>query len=305
MRKQMSDPLIEGFFSYLESVRRLNPRTLIDLCCTINKVTESMAKIRPGKALWEFTLEDYLQWLGQQRQAGRSPNTLGKQISHIRGLLDYAWRNGRCDRNVFDGFELQDADRKNPPRVLSLEEARRLVEACRPTGTEERKKRAMMLLLYGCGLRTQELCKLDIQDINHERQEIFVKQTKGDIQRWIPVPEGVWVELLAYLSERKGKRGALFRTSKKQMRIRSINVIDVVDEAVGRAGLPGDITPRTLRHTFATHLMDAGVDLSIISALMGHRSPRETGVYLHALPGRKEVAVSGLKVFESKKGGVK
>lgn len=303
MPKQLNDPLIDGFLSYLEEVRRLHPRTVIDLRCTLKKVGEAMESIRPGKAFWELSLEDYLVWIGKQRGEGRAPGALAKQISHLRGLLDYAWRNNRCDRNVLDGFELQDDDRRNPPRVLSIEEARRLVEACPARAAEERKKRVMILLLYGCGLRTLELCKLDVQDISQERQEIFVKQTKGDIQRWIPVPEGVWTELLAYLAERKGVRGALFKTLARRQRIRSSTVLDAVSEAVTRAGLGGDITPRTLRHTFATHLMDAGVDLAVISILMGHRSPRETGVYLHALPGRKERAVISLTVFDPKMEG--
>jgi len=297
VREAIMDPLVEGFFSYLEQVRRLNPRTLIDLRCTIRKVGAAMQQIRPGKDLWQLSLEDYLRWIGTQRQEGRSPKSLAKQLSHLRGLLDYAWRNGRCDRNVLEGFDLKDDDCKTPPRVLSIDEARRLVEACETKTAQQRKKRAMVLLLYGCGLRTKELCDLDVQDVNQERQEILVKQSKGDVQRWIPVPEGVWTELLAYLAERKGKRGGLFRTEAKKKRIRSKDVIDVVSEAVKRAGLEKGITPRTLRHTFATHLMDAGVDIAVISSLMGHRTPSETGVYLHALPGKRERAIGGLKVF--------
>jgi integrase/recombinase XerD len=302
VRKNTTDPLIDGFLSYLGEVRRLKARTLIDIRCTLNKVIAAMLAIRPGKSLWELSLDDYMLWLGRGRQENRSPRTLAKDISHVRGLLDYAWRNGRSDRNVLDGFDLQDDDRRKPPRVLSLEEARRLVNACPSKTPEERRNRAMILLLYGCGLRTQELCRLDVQDINIERQELFVKRSKGDIQRWIPVPEGVWTELLAYLAERKGVRGALFRTTAKRQRIRDNTVLATVAEAVRRAGLSGDITPRTLRHSFATHLMDAGVDLAVISVLMGHRSPNETGVYLHALPGKREQAVGNLKVFESSKG---
>jgi site-specific recombinase XerD len=63
-----------------------------------------------------------------------------------------------------------------------------------------------------------------------------------------------------------------------------------------RAELRGGVTARTLRHSFATHLMDRGVDLAVIASLMGHRSPQETGVYLHVLPHRSEAAVNGLKV---------
>ena len=68
--------------------------------------------------------------------------------------------------------------------------------------------------------------------------------------------------------------------------------------AVARAGLRPDVTARTLRHSLATHLMDRGVDLAIIASLMGHRSPQETGVYLHVLPGRPQAAVRTLPIGE-------
>jgi site-specific recombinase XerD len=91
-----------------------------------------------------------------------------------------------------------------------------------------------------------------------------------------------------------GRRGALLRTAHLARRISAQDVCDVVRDAADRAGLPTTVTARTLRHTFATHLMDRGVDLAVIASLMGHRSPQETGVYLHALPRRREEAVRRL-----------
>ena len=69
---------------------------------------------------------------------------------------------------------------------------------------------------------------------------------------------------------------------------------EVVSQAAGRAGITWGVTPKTLRHSYATHLMDRGVDLAVISSLMGHRSPAETGVYLHVLKGRPQQAVETL-----------
>jgi integrase/recombinase XerD len=110
----------------------------------------------------------------------------------------------------------------------------------------------------------------------------------------VPIPEAVHTELLAYLQERGGKRGPLFRTSAKQRALKSQEICHIVGMAAQRAGITGKVTPKTLRHTYATHLMDRGVDLAIIARLMGHRSPRETGVYLHALKGRSQEAVARL-----------
>ena len=151
----------------------------------------------------------------------------------------------------------------------------------------------MILLLYGCGLRTEELCSLNVPDVDRERRELFIGRGKGDRQRYVPIPEKVFTELLAYLADRGGQRGALFRTESRS-RIRSQHVCEVVRDAAQRAGIGWRVTPKTLRHTFATHLMDRGVDLAVIASLMGHRSPAETGVYLHVLPGRPREAVDRL-----------
>jgi len=295
------DPWIEGYLSYLQDVRRLNGRTLIDLRCTLSRVGSFMSQAHPGVPLWKLTLDDYLHWLNHSREQGRSERSLAKQLSHLRGLLDYAWRSGRADRNVLDGFSLEDCLPKAEPRSLTLEEAEKLVRSCSRETAQDRRSRLVVLLLYGCGLRTSELRALDVSDVNVERQEIFVRHGKGDRPRTIPVPASVWTELLAYLTERGGKRGPLFRTAAKGARIHTSEIGLIVKTGAEKAGVAGEVTPRTLRHTFGTHLMDAGVDLAVIASLMGHRSPNETGVYLHVLPGKKQAAVETLTHAEENK----
>jgi site-specific recombinase XerD len=285
------DPLIEGYLSYLDKIGRKTPRTIIDVRCTLRR---AITGLRPGVALWHLPLEDYLHWLEAERQKGCTETTLAKYLSHVRGLLEYAWRSGRTERNVLDGFSLQHTIRRTPPKSLTLEDAERLVEATliQPTA---RRDRLIILLLYGCGLRTDELCSLDVANVNRERHELLVLRAKGDRPRAVPIPEAVYTELLAYLLDH-GKRGPLFRTTVRKSRLRVNDVCEIVRDVAGRAGLPTYVTPRTLRHSFATHLMDRGVDLAVIASLMGHRSPQETGVYLHVLPGRPQAAVSKLPI---------
>jgi len=294
------DPLIEGYLHYQLKVRRLAHRSIVDMKCTLKRAVKAMEQLRPLVPLWKLTLEDYMAWVNQQREAGYSPQSLNKDLSHLRGLLEYAWRSGRADRNVLDGFSLQDSLRVVVPKFLNLEEARRLVEACPSHTRLERRNRLVILLLYGCGLRTAELCQLDVKDADLVRQEIVIQHGKGDRARRIPVPDAVWTVLLAYLAELKGRRGALIRTENKQTRFRSKDVCDVVRAASLAAGLTQLVTAKTLRHSFATHLMDRGVDVAVIASLMGHRSPQETGIYLHGLPGRRESAV---QLLNQKTGG--
>ena len=288
------DPWLEGYLSYQRDVRRMSHRTIVDLRCTLKKVSGVMEVARAGTPLWKLSLEDFLHWLNEARERGQSEKALAKELSHIRGLLDYAWRSGRSSRNVLDGFSLQDNLKRSEPRTLTLEEAERLVRACPRQTAAQRRSRAVVLLLYGCGLRTAELCGLDVQDVNVERQEVFVKRGKGDRQRTIPVAAAVWTELLAYLIEEGHKRGPLLRTQARRARISAVEVGEIVKAATERASITGRVTPRTLRHTFGTHLMDAGVDLGVIASLMGHRSPAETGIYLHVLPGKPQAAVRTL-----------
>ena len=300
MKNRSFDPWIQGYLDYLKTVRRLAAQSIVDKRCTLKRALETMAPIRPGTPLWKLTLEDYVIWVNGQREAGYSAKSINKDLSHIRGLLDYAWRSGRSDRNVLDGFHLQDASQRQVPKALSIEQARQLVEACPSHTVLQRRNRLIVLLLYGCGLRTAELCQLDVPDIDLERQEVVVRKGKGDRARRIPVPDAVWTPILAYLAERKGRRGALLRTTQKHVRIGARQVCDVVREASVAAGLGVSVVPKTLRHSFATHLMDRGVDLAVIASLMGHRSAQETGVYLHRLPGRQEAAVKLLTRSKTK-----
>lgn len=186
------DPLIEGYLGYLDKVGRKVPRTIVDVRCTLRRAIAELEKVRPGVELWHLKLEDYLHWLEAERQFGRSESSLAKYLSHVRGLLDYAWRSGRTERNVLDGFNLQH---------------------------HQRRDRLIILLLYGCGLRTNELCALDVAHVNRERHELLVLTAKGDRPHAVPIPEAIYTELLAYLLER-GKRGPLFRTKKHKRRLR-------------------------------------------------------------------------------------
>src|SRR5215468_2778704 len=134
------DPLIEGYLSYLDKIGRKTPRTIIDVRCTLRRVT---AGVGSGVPLWHLSLQDYLHWLEAERKNGCSETTLAKYLSHVRGLLEYAWRSGRTERNVLDGFSLPHTTRRTPPKSLTLEEAERLIEATAVAGPTARRDRLL------------------------------------------------------------------------------------------------------------------------------------------------------------------
>jgi site-specific recombinase XerD len=118
----------------------------------------------------------------------------------------------------------------------------------------------------------------------------------------VPIPPGVLPEVLSLQVERGGRRGPLLRTATHRRRLSSKDVCGIVARAAERAGLPSWVTPKVLRHSYATHLMDHRVDLAVISSLMGHRSAAETGVYLHVLDKRAPGALEQRSAAEAKGG---
>ncbi len=98
------DPLIEGYLDYLSDVARKAPGTIRDVRCTLRRVSQTMERLVPDRPLWKLELLDYLRWIEGERNSGRGGRSLNKNLSHLRGFLDYAWRSGRADRNVLDHF---------------------------------------------------------------------------------------------------------------------------------------------------------------------------------------------------------
>jgi site-specific recombinase XerD len=261
--------------------------------CSINKLKKYLLIYHPEEEIWDVDLDVFISYAQNLRDNNEKGSGISKQFSQIRSLLEYCLRLGHGHKNVLHSFSIQDHGPIYQPRFLTINETEKLLLKCSRQTKKDRKERLIILILYGLGLRTSELMNIKIKNIDIEKQELYVCG-KFDIERKIPIPDSVWIELLAYLQENGLDRGLLFRTEVKKTKLSIRDVGDVVKKIATEADLDGIVTPKTLRHTFATHLMDQGVDIAIISSLMGHKSPRETGVYLHAFNERKEEAIMSM-----------
>lgn len=289
-----AEHIFQGFYEYCNGVKKLKHSSVKDIRCSVNKMRKFLYKEGIDDEIWEVELEIFIRYFQTLRKKGERGTGISKQMSHLRSLIDYCWRLEHCSKNVLNGFSIKDKDPVYMPRYLTIPETTKLLRACKKGTRLERKKRLVILILYGLGLRTSELINIKVKNIDVEKQELFVCG-KFDIERRIPIPDGVWIELLAYLHENNLKRGHLFRTEVRKTKLSIAEIGDLVKELARNAELDSGITPKTLRHTFASHLMDQGVDIAIISSLMGHKSPRETGVYLHAFKARKEEAINSVE----------
>ena len=169
--------------------------------------------------------------------------------------------------------------RKRLPVVLSPEEVQRLI-----AGAKNLYHRTLLLTLYGAGLRRSELCRLKVRDIDSQRMLLRVEQGKGGRDRDVPLSPTLLVALREYYRWMRPQT-YLFPGTRDGWRadapITAKVVWDAVRCATDRAGLDKHVTPHTLRHTYATHLLEAGADLRTIQLLLGHADLSHTTVYLH------------------------
>ena len=184
------------------------------------------------------------------------------------------------------------AKEKKLPVVLSKGEMLRLLEAC-----QNPKHRLILELLYGCGLRNSEMRNLRIRDIDLERQTVFVRHGKGKKDRYVPMGSRLAQNIEAFLRDNI-EDGYLFTTRMHQKGANgnySVKGLQwVVSRAAQNARIFKKVTVHTLRHTYATHLLENGLDIITISELMGHADIRNTLVYLHVSQARRQTAFSPL-----------
>lgn len=167
------------------------------------------------------------------------------------------------------------------PTVLSRQEVERLVDAI-----SNPKHVALVMLIYSAGLRVGEVVRLRVDDVDEDRRVIFVRGGKGRKDRYTLLSDRAWKAVRAYL-ETMPTASWLFPGARPARHLTTRSVQKIVRRATEHAGIVKPVTVHTLRHSFATHLLEAGVDLRYIQELLGHVSARTTQVYTHV--GRRDV----------------
>jgi site-specific recombinase XerD len=214
--------------------------------------------------------------------AGAAPATVARKLAAIRGLYSFLVRTERAGSNP---AELVSSPKRAEklPTVLSTEQMRTLLERIPASTPLELRDRAMLELAYSCGLRCEEIVNLDVDSVNFEAEQLRVLG-KGSKERILPVGEPAQRALERYLQ--KGRRAlaveprekALF-LSKSGRRLSNSDITRRLGLWTREAALAAGISPHSLRHSFATHLLEGGADLRTIQELLGHASISTTQVY--------------------------
>lgn len=231
-----------------------------------------------------FTLAALRAWLADALRAGRSRSTLARRTAAARAFSTWAYRQGYIGQDVATRLKAPKVNRPLP-NVVRGERAAELVEADTADDAhpaEHLRDRAILELLYATGMRVGELAGLDTADIELARGLARVTG-KGNKQRVVPFGKEATIALNEWLefgrSEIAKVDDALF-VGTRGSRIDQRQVRRVVEHAGLRAGV-ADISPHTLRHTAATHMLEGGADLRVVQEMLGHSSLQTTQIYTH------------------------
>jgi integrase/recombinase XerD len=253
------------------------------------------AASRGASETWSATVETPIHYLAMLASPGRGrrvplrPTTLRRRAASIRGFYRFCYAEGLIDTDLAGRFDLPRQPRLLP-EVLTVAEVERLLETKTADTAEGIRDRALLELLYAAGLRISEAVGLDMDDIDLDEALVRVIG-KGDRERQVPVGEVAIVWLTLYVAEvrpgllahKPGERlrgGPLF-VSVRGDRFDRRRAWEMLVAAARQAELKDGISPHTLRHSFATHLLEGGADLRIVQELLGHASINTTQLYTH------------------------
>ncbi len=282
---------IDEFESYVADARRYSPRTVRAYRSDLDRFAgfwerdfgEGSAGKTPLSRVDTLAVRSYLASLHRGRLASRS---LARHLSTLRSFFRWACREGHLEKNPARALPAPRLP-KTLPRAMTLPDTERLLEADEDAPFPERD-RALFELLYATGLRVSEAASLEIEDVDFASRLLRVVG-KGNKERIAPFGEAAEEALEAYLPLRRERRKRapdagdsepLFINARGG-RLTTRSMARLLKRRLRAAGLPAEISPHALRHSFATHLLEAGADLRAIQELLGHASLSTTQKYTH------------------------
>ena len=281
--------IFNKYINYLVVERNVSPYTVrnytADLCGSKNiKGFFTFLKERgissPGE-VDRHVLRDYMGYLVEQ---GIVKASIARKLSAIRSFYRYLVREGILSTNPIKKTSSPKLD-KRLPSFLTIEEVERLLEAADLSDPVGQRDHALLELLYASGLRVSELAGLNLEQVALDTNEIRV-WGKGSKERMVLMGEPAAKALSTYLSQGrpqllgKKKSTALF-LNHEGGRLSERSVQRMLEKYTRLAGINKWVHPHTLRHTFATHLLDGGADLRVVQELLGHEKLNSTQIYTH------------------------
>ena len=265
---------IEKFIRYLEIEKNYSRHTLLNYTLDLEDFGKFLGAT-PLENVDYLTLRKYLATLKERSLQTRS---LNRKLSTLRSFFRFLTREGLLKSNpilVLSSPKME----KHLPQFLTESEVKRLIEAAVPKDERGLRDRAIMETFYSTGIRISELTGLNIEAIDFISGIVKV-MGKGKKERIVPIGECALTAIRDYVEKRKKQATAVF-LNKSGKRMTDRGVRNVIVKYIRLASIKQGVSPHTLRHSFATHLLDRGADLRSVQELLGHANLATTQIYTH------------------------
>jgi len=275
--------VLRRYVQYLKLEKNYSNNTCDAYIADLNKFLDYINTV--GLAVEEVKLEDMHNFSSVVMDLGVHPASLSRILSGVRSFYRFLLLSDMIDHDPMELLEYPKKARKLPD-ILSVEEVDAIENAIDLSQPEGQRNKAIIEVLFSCGLRVSELCTLKLSDLYLE--EGFIKvEGKGAKQRLVPISGKAIKELNLYFQDRNTYdirpecANYVFVSKKRKRNLSRIMVFHLIKELVELAGIKKTVSPHTFRHSFATSLLEGGANLRAIQAMLGHESIGTTEIYMH------------------------
>jgi len=279
---------VDAFLTELADARNYSEHTIRAYRCDLSEFVDFMRVQK--KRLDDVGTLELRAFLARLRDRALSAATIARKVAAVRSLYKFLTARGRCAVNPVVGLRTPRLHRKLP-RFLDENEVRRLVESPDTTTLRGLRDRGILEMLYSTGMRVSELVAMNVGDVDLLAEAVRTLG-KGNKERLVPVGRVALAVMDEYLTRRrrdarrKPKPDEPLFINRLGTRLSARSVNRVLKKYILIEGLKGRITPHTLRHTFATHLLNRGADLRSVQELLGHEHLSTTQIYTHVTTER-------------------
>ena len=276
---------IKGFQNYLKLERSLSENSIEAYSRDIEKLYQyadiQVEKLNPEN----ITLTDLRQFIVWVNELGMIPSSQARILSGIKSFYKYLLMEDLIKSDPSELLESPKIQRKLPD-TLSINDINKLIEAIDVSKPEGARNKAILEVLYGCGLRVSELTELKLSNLYLEIE--FIKVVgKGSKERLVPIGGSaitalkIWIEnIRVHIPIKKGEEDLVF-LNRRGTRLSRVYIFMVIKQLAEITGINKTISPHTFRHSFATHLVEGGADLRAVQEMLGHESITTTEIYTH------------------------
>ncbi|MGE7695015.1 site-specific tyrosine recombinase XerD [Lysinibacillus sp. NPDC094177] len=281
---------IEDYIHFIQVERQLSENTLASYRRDLENYVNFLREVEGMSDFRKVERTTILRHLEQLRMQGKTSRTVARHISSIRSFHQFLLREKRAETDPTVHLEMPIIEQKLP-NILSIEEIEALLAAPNRSKPQGVRDVAMLELLYGSGMRISELIALDLADI-HLTMGFVRVFGKGGKERIIPLGKSSLSALSTYLdgarSQLQGKypKTEAFFINQRGKRLTRQGCWKLMKEHALKAGIKHELTPHTLRHSFATHLVENGADLRAVQEMLGHADISTTQIYTHISKSR-------------------